>query len=80
MAPAMNGSSSDMKLPANRNGLIRNGTVSKIIILATRTGIQVNSSYSPVPEGVAIDNVLFSDNPDGCAAVSGNMQRRPRGA
>ena len=43
------------------NGVIRNCTVSNIIIQDTRTGIQVNSRYSPTSEGVAIENILFSD-------------------
>lgn len=43
------------------NGLIRNCTVSNIIIQNTRTGIQVNSRYSPDSEGVTIENILFSD-------------------
>ncbi len=43
------------------NGLIRNCTVSNVIIQDTRTGIQVNSRYSPNSEGVAIENILFSD-------------------
>ena len=43
------------------NGLIRNCTVSNIIIRNTRTGIQVNSRYSPKSEGVTIENILFSD-------------------
>lgn len=43
------------------NGLIRNCTVSNIIIQNTRTGIQVNSRYSPESEGATIENILFSD-------------------
>ena len=43
------------------NGLIRNCTVANIIIQDTRTGIQVNSRYSPGSEGVTIENILFSD-------------------
>ena len=43
------------------NGLIRNCTVSNVIIQNTRTGIQVNARYSPASEGVTIENILFSD-------------------
>ena len=43
------------------NGLIRNCTVSNVIIQNTRTGIQVNARYSPTSEGVTIENILFSD-------------------
>ena len=43
------------------NGTVRNCTVSDIVIQNTRTGIQINSRYSPDSEGVTIENFLFSD-------------------
>ncbi len=43
------------------NGLIRNCTVSNIVIQNTRTGINVCSRYSPQSEGVTIENILFSN-------------------
>ena len=43
------------------NGLIRNCILSNIIMENTRTGIQINSRYSPDSEGVTIENILFSD-------------------
>jgi len=42
-------------------GVIRNCTVSNVIIQNTRTGIQVNGRYSPTSEGAVIENILFSD-------------------
>lgn len=43
------------------NGLIRNCTVSNIIISNAGAGIHVCSRYSPQSEGVTIENILFSD-------------------
>lgn len=43
------------------NGLIRNCTVSNVIISEAGTGINVCSRYSPNSEGVTIENMLFSD-------------------
>ena len=43
------------------NGVIRNCTISNIIMENTRTGIQINSRYSRNSEGVTIENILFSD-------------------
>jgi len=42
------------------NGLIRNCTVSNIVIQDTRTGINICSRYSPQSEGVTIEDILFS--------------------
>lgn len=42
-------------------GVIRNCTISNVIIQNTRTGIQVNGRYSPTSEGAVIENILFSD-------------------
>ena len=43
------------------NGLIRNCTVSNIIIQTAATGINICSRYSPKSEGVTMENMLFSN-------------------
>ena len=42
------------------NSLIRNCTVSNIVVKDTRTGIQINSAYS-TDSGVGIENILFNN-------------------
>ena len=42
------------------DGIIRNCTVSNLIVKDTRTGIQINSAYS-TDSGVGIENILFSN-------------------
>lgn len=42
------------------NSIIRNCTVSNIVVKDTRTGIQINSAYS-TDSGVGIENILFSN-------------------